>query len=96
MTLSLAPIQHAAELIAQADLVVIAAGAGMGVDSSLPDFRGNKGFWTAYPALAREQIDFQQIACPRAFVDNAPRAWGFYGHRLQLYRQTRPTGGLHC
>ena len=42
----------AAELIEQADAIVIAAGAGMGVDSGLPDFRGNEGFWKAYPALA--------------------------------------------
>jgi len=35
-------------LIAQADAIIIAAGAGMGVDSGLPDFRGNTGFWNAY------------------------------------------------
>jgi NAD-dependent SIR2 family protein deacetylase len=29
--------------------VVIGAGAGMGVDSGLPDFRGPDGFWKAYP-----------------------------------------------
>ena len=44
-------IAHAAELIEQADALVIAAGAGMGVDSGLPDFRGNAGFWNVYPAL---------------------------------------------
>jgi NAD-dependent SIR2 family protein deacetylase len=42
-----------AERIAKADAIVIAAGAGIGVDSGLPDFRGNDGFWNAYPALAR-------------------------------------------
>ena len=31
-------------LTGQADAVIIAAGAGMGVDSGLPDFRGDKGF----------------------------------------------------
>jgi len=35
-------------LIAQADAIIIAAGAGMGGDSGLPDFRGNTGFWNAY------------------------------------------------
>jgi NAD-dependent SIR2 family protein deacetylase len=43
----------AANLIVNADALVIAAGAGMGVDSGLPDFRGNEGFWKAYwPGLA--------------------------------------------
>ena len=45
-------LRAAAELIADADALIIAAGAGMGVDSGLPDFRGNEGFWRAYPALA--------------------------------------------
>ena len=44
-------IQQAAEIVAAADALIISAGAGMGVDSGLPDFRGNEGFWKAYPAL---------------------------------------------
>ena len=51
-------VAHAAELISQADALVIAAGAGMGVDSGLPDFRGNTGFWKAYPVLAKVGLDF--------------------------------------
>ena len=50
--------RRAAQLIEQADALVIAAGAGMGVDSGLPDFRGNEGMWKAYPALGRAKIDF--------------------------------------
>ena len=29
--------------------ILIAAGAGMGKDSGMPDFRGNEGFWNNYP-----------------------------------------------
>ena len=47
-----------AELIAQADGLLITAGAGMGVDSGLPDFRGAQGFWGVYPALGRARIAF--------------------------------------
>ncbi len=36
------PIEQAAALIDQADALIIAAGAGMGVDSGLPDFRGTQ------------------------------------------------------
>jgi len=81
-------ITQAAELIAQSDGLIVAAGAGMGVDSGLPDFRGKDGFWKAYPALGREQVDFYSIACPKAFRTQPTRAWGFYGHRLKLYRET--------
>lgn len=41
-----------------------AAGAGMGVDSGLPDFRGTESLWRAYPAPARTQLRFESIASP--------------------------------
>jgi NAD-dependent SIR2 family protein deacetylase len=85
---------RAAELIAQADALVIAAGAGMGVDSGLPDFRGNTGFWKAYPALAQAQLNFTDVASPRTFLQDPDLAWGFYGHRLKLYRDTVPHAGF--
>jgi NAD-dependent SIR2 family protein deacetylase len=87
-------IEHAANLISQADALIVAAGAGIGVDSGLPDFRGTEGFWKAYPALGREQVDFHRIACPEAFRTQPRRAWGFYGHRLNLYRETQPHAGF--
>lgn len=87
-------IKHAADLIAQADALVIAAGAGIGVDSGLPDFRGNTGFWKAYPALASDGVGFMDIASPAAFRADPRRAWGFYGHRLALYRKTVPHAGF--
>ena len=85
---------RAAQLLAQADALVIGAGAGIGVDSGLPDFRSNDGFWNAYPALVEPCIDFADIANPRAFQTNPGLAWGFYGHRLALYRKTVPHDGF--
>jgi NAD-dependent SIR2 family protein deacetylase len=87
-------IQHAANLIEQADAIVIAAGAGMGVDSGLPDFRGNEGLWRAYPALASAKLNFTEVASPRTFERAPALAWGFYGHRLALYRETVPHDGF--
>ena len=86
--------ERAAELIAQADALLITAGAGMGVDSGLPDFRGNEGFWKAYPALAKAQLDFTEVADPLTFTTDMRMGWGFYGHRLNLYRQTQPHAGF--
>lgn len=87
-------IERAAALISQADALVIAAGAGIGVDSGLPDFRGNAGFWKAYPALATDRVAFTDIASPHAFLADPLRAWGLYGHRLALYRRTVPHAGF--
>lgn len=88
------PIEQAARMIRSADALLITAGAGMGVDSGLPDFRGNEGFWKAYPALSKAGIQFTSIANPDAFRRNLKQAWGFYGHRLTLYRQTEPHAGF--
>jgi NAD-dependent SIR2 family protein deacetylase len=82
--------QKAADIVSAADALVIATGAGMGVASGLPDFRGNSGFWKAYPGLRKSQLDFTSVASPRAFRETPRIAWGFYGHRLNLYRQTTP------
>lgn len=79
-----------ARLIGQADGLLITAGAGLGVDSGLPDFRGNEGMWRAYPALGRARMSFKDIANPDAFRARPQLAWGFYGHRLNLYRETEP------
>jgi NAD-dependent SIR2 family protein deacetylase len=90
----LAVLEAAAESLAAAEYLVIAAGAGIGVDSGLPDFRGNEGFWQAYPPYARLGLTFSRLANPRWFQDDPTLAWGFYGHRLHLYRQTRPHAGF--
>jgi len=86
-------VRAASQLIAKADSLVITAGAGMGVDSGLPDFRGKEGFWKVYPALGKAKIRFEEIANPNAFQQAPQLAWGFYGHRLNLYRKAVPHSG---
>ena len=86
-------LTQAARLVEAAEMIVFITGAGMGIDSGLPDFRGNQGFWRAYPALERSGVDFTSIASPPSFRQQPNRAWGFYGHRLNLYRQTIPHQG---
>ncbi|WP_284745031.1 SIR2 family NAD-dependent protein deacylase [Amycolatopsis sp. RTGN1] len=87
-------LDRAAELLDGAGALLICAGAGMGVDSGLPDFRGGEGFWRAYPPYARLGLRFEELADPRHFADDPELAWGFYGHRLALYRKTVPHEGF--
>jgi NAD-dependent SIR2 family protein deacetylase len=84
----------AAELVRTAEALIITAGAGMGVDSGLPDFRGNQGFWQAYPPYARLGLSFVECANPEHFQRDPAFGWGFYGHRTNLYRATIPHGGF--
>src|SRR5262245_28856516 len=89
-----AMVIRAAEVIRDAAALVVAAGAGMGVDSGLPDFRGDHGFWQAYPPYQHLGLRFVDLANPRWFRTDPTLAWGFYGHRLNLYRATRPHEGF--
>jgi NAD-dependent SIR2 family protein deacetylase len=84
----------AARAIRGARGLLITAGAGMGVDSGLPDFRGDTGFWKAYPLYARLGLSFVDAANPAHFRRDPAFGWGFYGHRCNLYRQTVPHEGF--
>lgn len=87
-------LRAAAETIKSADALLIGAGAGMGVDSGMPDFRGDRGFWNAYPPYEKLGLNFISLANPRWFRDDPTLAWGFYGHRRNLYRATTPHAGF--
>lgn len=87
-------LARATAALVAADALLVTAGAGMGVDSGLPDFRGNEGFWRAYPPYAHLGLSFVELANPRWFAQDPALAWGFYGHRLNLYRATSPHAGF--
>jgi len=87
-------IQKAKEVIKESSYLIITAGAGMGVDSGLPDFRGVEGFWRAYPYAKKLGVRFEELANPIWFEKNPHLAWAFYGHRLKLYRNTTPHRGF--
>ncbi len=85
---------RAAEALRRARVLIVSAGAGMGVDSGLPDFRGDQGFWKAYPMYERLGLSFVDAANPEHFERDPAFGWGFYGHRLNLYRATEPHAGF--
>ncbi|KOR32523.1 NAD-dependent deacetylase [Achromatium sp. WMS3] len=93
-TISKETIEQAADILANADALLIMAGAGMGVDSGLPDFRSKEGLWKAYPPLAKLGLSFSRIADPKLFRTQPYLAWAFYGHRLNLYRDVTPHSGF--
>jgi NAD-dependent SIR2 family protein deacetylase len=93
----------------------------MGVDSGLPDFRSQTGFWKAYPPAQqlgtcnphsflsvththithstlftppKPGLSFHEMADPSWFHKAPAIAWGFYGHRLNMYRSITPHTGF--
>ena len=87
-------LEKARQVLHEADAIFITAGAGMGVDSGLPDFRGVEGFWNAYPKVKDLGLKFEEMANPEWFESDPALAWAFYGHRLNLYRDTAPHDGF--
>ena len=87
-------LREAARAVRDARALLICAGAGMGVDSGLPDFRGDQGFWKAYPPYQKLGLGFISMANPAWFSRDPAMGWGFYGHRLNLYRDTVPHRGF--
>lgn len=85
---------EAAEVIKKARTLVITAGAGAGVDSGLPDYRGEKGFWKSYPMYEPLGINYYDAANPVHFSSDPAFGWGFYAHRIDLYRHTTPHRGF--
>ncbi|TCG09299.1 RNA polymerase subunit sigma [Paraburkholderia steynii] len=86
-------IQRAADWIRHADAIIIAAGAGMSVDSGLPDFRGTAGLWTSLLPTGMTERDVGSLTQGDCFEKKPVDAWQFYGRALQVCRQCTPHAG---
>lgn len=93
MNIAESDIARAASWIANADALIIAAGAGMSVDSGLPDFRGSQGIWTTLLPDGLHERDVPSFAQGRCFSDTPHKAWQFYGRALEICRSTAPHAG---
>ena len=87
-------ITHAAINIIKSEGIIITAGAGMGVPSGLPDFRGKEGFYKTYPSFRKQNMSFFDAANPGFFYNDPKHFWYFYGHRYNMYKQTIPHKGF--
>lgn len=77
----------AVSVLLRSSPVLLTAGAGLGVDSGLPDFRGVNGLW-------RDGRRLEERATPVWFDEAPEEAWAFYTHRRALYRDTEPHHGF--
>ena len=87
-------VYNAARAISRARTLIITPGAGMSVDSGLPDFRGKNGLWQGFAEVEGKTLRTGDLAITKAFYDDAAQAWGFYGQLANLFRETKPHIGF--
>ncbi len=75
-------LAKAAGLIGERGRVVVLSGAGISVESGIPDFRSADGLWTRYPP--------QEYATIGAFRRDAFKVWRMLGEMVALLDAARP------
>lgn len=65
-TLSQGSLERAADLILNADALIVAAGVGMGIDSRQPDLRGLVTK-SPFAVLGGGEVDLSRLACREAW-----------------------------
>lgn len=68
---TLAPVDRAAQLVRDAQRLVVLTGAGISTDSGIPDFRGPDGIWTRDPEAEKYSAIEYYLADPQL----RERAW---------------------
>jgi NAD-dependent deacetylase len=93
-------IRKAAEMIAKSKLTIALTGAGISVESGIPDFRSSAGLWSRY--------DPAEYATITGFQRNPEKIWDMLREMDALVSQARPNaahlgmgeleklGYLHC
>jgi NAD-dependent deacetylase len=66
----------------------VLTGAGLGVASGLPTFRGTGGLWNNHSVM--------RLASPEGFLDDPATSWAWYNLRLAAHRDAQPNPGHHA
>jgi NAD-dependent SIR2 family protein deacetylase len=88
------PISLAALSLRLADAVVVSAGAGISVDSGIPDYRSSGGFWRDYKPLQKLGVtDPKALGNAKLFATDPLLFLGIQAHMRALYEKTSPHAG---
>lgn len=81
---------RAAAAVDACDALLFTAGAGMGVDSGLPSFRGTTGLWKDKDLA----MTYEDMSDDKWFREDPAFAWGVNYTQLDMYRSTVPHDGF--
>lgn len=86
-------INNASKSINDADALLIVAGAGMGIDSGLPDYRGPNGLWNTWHPARKLNMRYEQLSTHELFLNEPNLAWGFQSYLTKMYHNLEPHDG---
>ncbi|MFN6040176.1 MAG: SIR2 family NAD-dependent protein deacylase [Bacteroidota bacterium] len=86
--------EQVAELIQKAEAIAIFAGAGMGVDSGLEQYRGDDGLWTKSIIINGKAVKYRDLMTHQAFEEVPKKAWGLVASLINKYNSTTPHSGF--
>lgn len=87
-------INKALNWVTEADAIVIFAGAGMGVDSGLVQFRGKDGNWVKGLPIFNHKVNYQELITHYAFDKHPHKAWAFTQYLITQFAYTKPHDGF--
>ena len=76
------PYSSAKDAIRKARLVIALTGAGISVESNIPDFRGPNGIWVRYPP--------EEYANIEAYLANPDKVWAFWLALGRMCKECKP------
>tara|TARA_B100000886_G_C20419012_1_gene490580 strand:- start:313 stop:1212 length:900 start_codon:yes stop_codon:yes gene_type:complete len=86
-------ILNASKSINDSEALLIVAGAGMGIDSGLPDYRGPNGLWNTWHPAKELNLTYEKLSTHEQFLENPELAWGFQTYLTMLYHKLEPHDG---
>ena len=85
-------ISRVASYLKNCDSLIVFSGAGMSVDSGLPDFASDHGI--IQKIINNEKnMEYRDIINPKYFQDNPRKFWYIYGDRYNQYNHAIPHNG---
>jgi NAD-dependent SIR2 family protein deacetylase len=87
--------QISARILQDADALLIVAGAGMGIDSGLPDYRGPNGLWNTWHPSQALNMRYEDLSTHELFMTSPEIAWGFQTYLTSMYHGLDPHEGYH-
>ena len=85
----------ASDVIKKSEALLVVAGAGLGIDSGLPDYRGPNGLWNTWHPARELNMTYEQLSTHENFLEKPDLAWGFQSYLTNLYYKLDPHQGYY-